>query len=259
MSENVPENDACAIGLSIVIPAYNERACLRGAVLAALSYLDDRDLDGEVIVVNDGSTDGTGEIADALAAEHERVRAEGHERNRGKGHAVRHGVRHARGDVIVFLDADLATPVGEIDKVLPAIEAGAQMVVGTRQHPDAEIEHAQPPLRRFMGGAFRSLARTMLGLRASDITCGFKAFTRDTAHRVFALATIDGWAFDAELLLIAQRLGLRVVEVPVRWADRRDSRVRPLRNALESWRQLRLIRRRMREGAYEPGGADHQA
>ena len=211
MSETVPEKDVSTTDLSIVIPAYNESACLRGAVLAALGYLDDRDLDGEVIVVNDGSTDDTGEIAEALADEHPRVRAEGYERNRGKGHAVRHGVGHARGEVIVFLDADMATPVGEIDRVLPAIDAGAEMVVGTRQHPDAEIEHAQPPMRRFMGGAFRSLARTMLGLRASDITCGFKAFTRDTADRVFALATIDGWAFDAELLVIGQRLGLRVM------------------------------------------------
>lgn len=259
VSESVPEGDVSTTGLSIVIPAYNESACLHGAVQAALNYLDARGLDGEVVVVNDGSTDDTGEIAEALATEHPRVRAEGYERNRGKGHAVRHGVQHARGEVIVFLDADLATPVEEIDRVLPAIEAGAQMVVGTRQHPDAEIEHAQPPVRRFMGGVFRSLARTMLGLHASDITCGFKTFTRDAARRVFALATIDGWAFDAELLVIAGRLELRVVEVPVRWTDRRDSRVRPLRNALESWRQLRLIRRRMREGAYEPGGADHQA
>ncbi len=253
MSEIVPERDAEAISLSIVIPAYNESACLRGAVRAALDYLHARGLEGEVIVVNDGSTDDTGRIAVELAREDARVRAEGYERNCGKGHAVRRGVEHARGATIVFLDADLATPVGEIDKVLPEIEAGAQMVVGTRQHPDAEIEHPQPRLRRFMGGVFRSLARMMLGLRVSDITCGFKAFTRDAAHGIFALSTIDGWAFDAELLVIAQRLGLRVAEVPVRWADRRDSRVRPLRNALESWRQLRLIRRRMREGAYEPG------
>jgi len=259
MSESVPDDDVSAIELSIVIPAYNESAGLRDAVMAALGYLDDRGLDGEVIVVNDGSADGTAQIADALAQDHARVRAEGYARNRGKGHAVRHGVRQARGAAIVFLDADLATPVGEIDKVLPAIAAGAQVVVGTRVHPEAEIEHPQPTVRRFMGGVFRSLARTMLGLRTSDITCGFKAFTRDAAHRLFTPATIDGWAFDAELLVIAQRLGIRVVEVPVRWTDRRDSRVRPLRNALESWRQLRLIRRRMREGAYEPGGANHQA
>ncbi|MGD9497593.1 MAG: dolichyl-phosphate beta-glucosyltransferase [Armatimonadota bacterium] len=252
-------DEASAIRLSIIIPAYNERDCLEQAVRAARHYFDARALPGEVIVVDDGSVDDTRAIAESQRREDARVRVEGYGANRGKGYAVRWGVQRARGEVIVFLDADLATPVGEIDQVLPAVEGGADVVVGTRVHPQARIERAQSPVRQFMGAGFRWLARAMLGLRVSDITCGFKAFTRAAAQRIFAAATIDGWAFDAELLVIAQRLGLRVVEVPVRWSDRRDSRVRPLRNALQSWRQLRLIRRRMREGAYEPSGAQRQA
>ncbi len=246
---------SAATTIAIVIPAYDEAACLRDAIMAALDYLDERGRSGEVVVVDDGSSDDTRDVAEATAQEDPRVRVEGYDRNRGKGHAVRRGVQRAQADVIVFLDADLATPVDEIDKVLQAVEGGAEMVVGTRVHPEARIEQPQPFLRRFMGGRFRWLARAMLGLTASDITCGFKAFTAGAARQVFELATIDGWAFDAELLVIAGRLGLRIVEVPVRWADSRDSRVRPLANALESWRQLRLIRRRMREGVYEPRGA----
>ncbi|MGC9320251.1 MAG: dolichyl-phosphate beta-glucosyltransferase [Armatimonadota bacterium] len=242
-----------AIDLSIIIPAYNEARALPVAIEVVAGYLDDRRLIGEVIVVDDGSCDDTRAIAEAAAEREDRVRLEGYERNRGKGHAVRHGVRAARGEAIVFLDADLATPVEEIDRALAAIADGADVVVGTRFHAEAEIERPQPWLRRFMGGGFRWLAKATLGLSASDITCGFKGFTAEAARAIFSRSTIDGWAFDAELLVIARRLGLRVVEVPVRWSDSRDSRVRPLANAIESWRQLMQIRRRLREGAYDPG------
>lgn len=254
MEETVSERQNRAIDLSIVVPAYNEAAALPAAIAAVMGYLDDRALDGELIVVDDGSADETRAIAEAAAEGEDRIRVEGYARNRGKGHAVRHGVAAARGEVIVFLDADLATPVEETDRALAAIADGADVVVGTRFHAEAEIERPQPWLRRFMGGRFRWLARAMLGLSESDITCGFKAFTREAARALFGRSTIDGWAFDAELLVIARRLGLRVVEVPVRWSDSRDSRVRPLANAVESWRQLMQIRRRLREGAYDPRG-----
>jgi dolichyl-phosphate beta-glucosyltransferase len=251
----VSEHSGVPNSVSIVIPAYNEQEALPGAIESALGYLDDRSLAGEVVVVDDGSSDATEEIARRAAERDERVRVVSYAANRGKGYAVRRGVHEADAetDAVVFLDADLATPVEQIDGALEAIAEGAEVVVGTRIHPDAQIEQAQPPLRRVMGAGFRRLTRAMLGLRVSDITCGFKAFERDAARRIFDLATIDGWAFDAELLVIANRLGLRMAELPVRWCDSRDSRVRPLRNAAESWRQLRRIRRRMREGAYEPG------
>lgn len=252
MEPHVDETARPAPGLTIIIPAYNEEKDLQTAIEAARGYLDDRDVGGEVLVVDDGSADDTRAIAEHAAQGDDRVRALGYEENRGKGHAVRYGVVRAEGDAIVFLDADLATPVEETDGLLEAIAGGADVVVGTRVHPEACIERPQPWLRRFMGARFRWLARMMLGLRASDITCGFKGFTREAAHAVFDRATVDGWAFDAELLVIAQRLGLTIVEVPVRWSDSRDSRVRPFANAAESWRALLAIRRRLREGAYDP-------
>ncbi|MBD3293183.1 MAG: glycosyltransferase [Armatimonadia bacterium] len=240
--------------LAIIIPAYNEEEALPEAIEQARSYLEGRQIAGEVIVVDDGSTDRTLAVAEAAAEGDELVRVVSYGENRGKGHAVRQGVRHAATDTdaVVFLDADLATPVKEVDGALKALAEGADVVIGTRIHPEARIEQAQPLLRRVMGAGFRRLTRAMLGLRVSDITCGFKVFERDAAGRIFDLATIDGWAFDAELLVIADRLGLRIAELPVRWCDSRDSRVRPLRNAAESWQQLRLIRRRMREGDYDP-------
>lgn len=255
----MPEPTATPLSVAIVIPAYNEQAALPHAIDRARRYLDERGLEGEIVVVNDGSADATLDVAEAAAAEDARVRVVSYATNRGKGYAVRQGVQRAEGDAIVFLDADLATPVEEIDRVLEAMAAGAEVVVGTRRHPDAQIQQAQPLLRRVMGGGFRAIARSMLGLSVTDITCGFKAFRREAAKSIFHRATVDGWAFDAELLVIANRLGLRVVELPVHWCDSRDSRVRPFRNAAESWRQLRLIRRRMREGAYEPGDAGGEA
>jgi len=248
----VPEPSSGPTSVAIIIPAYNEEASLPRAIERARGNLDERGIAGEIVIVNDGSTDATLAVAQAAAADDPRLKVVTHAANRGKGYAVRQGVRHADADAIVFLDADLATPVSEIAPALEALAAGAEVVVGTRHHPEARIEQPQPLLRRAMGAGFRGIARSMLHLRVSDITCGFKAFSRDAAARIFELATIDGWAFDAELLVIANRLGLRVVEMPVHWRDSRDSRVRPFRNAAQSWRQLRLIRRRMREGAYEP-------
>lgn len=254
MEPHVDETARPAPDLTIIIPAYNEETDLPTAIDAALGYLDDRDVSGEVLVVDDGSADDTRGIAERAAQRDDRVRALGYETNRGKGHAVRYGVARTAGDAIVFLDADLATPVEETDGLLEAIADGADVVVGTRVHPRARVERPQPWLRRFMGSRFRWLARTMLGLRVSDITCGFKGFTSEAAQAVFERAAVDGWAFDAELLVIAQRLGLTIVELPVRWADSRDSRVRPFANAAESWRALLAIRRRLREGAYDPRG-----
>ncbi len=237
--------------LAIVVPAYNESARIAGTVSEILRYLDEASLDGELIVVDDGSGDDTRALAQGMAAQDRRVRVVGYDDNRGKGHAVRQGVRAADADIIVFLDADLSTPVGEVDKVLAAVRGGAEMVVGSRFRPDANLVQRQPWLRRTLGAGFRWLARRTLSLTASDVTCGFKGFTRDAAGRVFALSTINGWAFDAELLVIAKKLGLSVAEVPITWEDCRDSRVRPLANAFEAWRQLRQIRRNLRKRLYD--------
>jgi dolichyl-phosphate beta-glucosyltransferase len=237
--------------LAIVVPAFNESAHIEAAVSELLRYLDEAEPGGQVIVVDDGSSDDTRALAQQMAEQDPRVRVLGYDDNRGKGHAVRAGVLAADAEVICFLDADQSTPVTEVANILEAVRQGAQVVIGSRFRPDANLVERQPLLRRLFGAGFRWLARRMLGLTASDVTCGFKGFTRAAARELFALSTINGWAFDAELLVIAQRLGLTVVEVPITWRDCRDSRVRPLANALEAWRQLRQVRRNLRERVYD--------
>jgi len=249
----MPSAEGRRSALAIVVPAYNESERIQGTLSELTGYLDARGLEGEIIVVDDGSVDGTRDLARQVAATDPRIRVIGEDTNRGKGYAVKQGVQAARAGIIVFLDADLSTPAGEMDKVLEGVAQGADMVIGSRFRPDANVAQRQRLVRRVFGAGFRWLARHLLGLQVSDVTCGFKGFTAEAARRVFALTTINGWAFDAELLVIAGRLGLRVREVPVRWSDCRDSRVRPLANAVEAWRQLRAIRRNLREGVYEGG------
>jgi len=238
--------------LSIVFPAYNEAEGLLKALQEALAYLDARGIGGEVIVVDDGSRDATREIAREFADSHPRVRVLQHTPNRGKGYAVKQGVLAARGERHVFLDVDLATPVEEIDKLLAALDAGAEVAIGTRYVRASAVEVKQRLPRRLMGSAFRWLARLILGLPVSDFTCGAKGFRAEAARELFGRLSEPGWAFDAELLMLAARAGRRVVEVPIRWRDVRGSTVAPLSATIESLRALWRIRRNDRRGRYDP-------
>jgi glycosyltransferase involved in cell wall biosynthesis len=236
--------------LSLIFPAYNEAESLPAAVAAALSYVRERGLAAEVLVVDDGSRDGTAAIARDLAAEEPLVRLLSHSPNQGKGYAVKQGMLAAQGQYRVFLDVDLATPVGELDRLLAALEGGAEVAIGTRYVPAARIETPQRLPRRFMGAVFRVLARAILGLPVSDFTCGFKGFRAAAAERLFGRLSEFGWAFDAELLMLAARAGWEPVEVPVQWRDVRGSTVAPLTAAIESWRALWRIRANDRRGQY---------
>ncbi len=239
------------LGLSIIFPAYNEAEGLVAALEAALAYVRSRALEAEVLVVDDGSRDTTADLARAFAATHPEVRVLSHTPNRGKGYAVKVGMLAARGAQRVFLDVDLATPVEELDGLRKALDDGAAVVIGTRYVPAARVEVRQRLPRRSMGAAFRALARSILRLPVSDFTCGFKGFAAPAAERLFGRLTEYGWAFDAELLLLAVRAGWQPVEVPVRWRDVRGSTVAPLSAAVESWRALRRIRANDRRGLYD--------
>jgi len=237
--------------LSLVFPAYNEAEGLQAALEVASAYLDRQALKGEIVVVNDGSRDDTLEVAQALAEADQRVRVLSHSPNHGKGYAVKQGMLNARGAYRVFLDVDLATPVEEATKLLAALERGADVAIGSRHLPGSRIEVPQRFLRRSMGSVFRSLARRMLRTPVSDFTCGCKGFRAFAAERLFGALTEPGWAFDAELILLATKAGLRLEEVPVRWRDVAHSAVAPLSAALESWRALRRVQANERRGAYD--------
>jgi len=230
--------------LSIILPAYNEEERLPQTLARIISYFAGRE-DYEIIIVDDGSTDATLALARNYAAEHPQIRVVTNGVNRGKGYSVRHGLLVARGRIRLFSDSDLSTPIEETPKLLARLEEGFDVAIGSRYSPDAELVRPQPLYRRILRLGFNLLVRLITGLCYYDTQCGFKALTEESAAVIAPRLSIPGFGFDPELLWIAERFGLRVAEVGVKWFDDRRSKVRPLRDA---WRMfLDLIRIRLRD------------
>ncbi len=211
-------------------------------------------------MVDDGSTDRTREIVEEFAKKSPMsLRLEKNPRNMGKGAAVQRGMLAGEGEYLLFTDADLSTPIQSMESFLPHLQSGADVVIGTRRHPSAKIERAQPWLRRTLGKGFIVLANLMVGIKVSDLNCGFKCFSRKAAREIFSRSRVIGWAFDAEILYLADRLGYRIVETPVTWAHSSGSQVRLRKDILSSFRGLLEIRRNSRQGLYnlpQKGGAN---
>lgn len=232
--------------ISVVIPVYNEAGCLREHVDALRPLLTElAGNDWEIVLVDDGSRDGTGAEIAALAAADPHVRCCTHAVNRGKGAAVRTGVLATRGDVVLFCDADMSTPPGTLREFLAALQAGADVVVGNRKSGAARIERWQPPIRTWLGLGFTRLSNAMTGMSVSDYTCGFKLFRGEPGRAVFAETETDGWVFDVEFIARAARRGLVIREVPVTWRHVDDTRVRVLRDVIRSFAELLALRRRL--------------
>ncbi|HEY4024884.1 MAG TPA: dolichyl-phosphate beta-glucosyltransferase [Candidatus Dormibacteraeota bacterium] len=225
--------------LSVVIPAYNEESRLPRTLAAILSHLRLRGRPFEVIVADDGSVDGTGAVAAAAGPEIRVLRLA----HAGKGAAVRAGVLATSGELVLLSDADLSTPVEELERLRAAIWSGAGLAIGSRRLGSSRVGVRQPLPRRVMGAVFNLFVRALVLPGISDTQCGFKLFRGDLARRVFSAARVDGFAFDVEAILLASQLGERVAEVPVAWHDSRQSRVRPLRDALAMFVELLRIRR----------------
>ena len=215
--------------LSIVIPAYNEASRIVSSLDAIQNYARGKDFPVETIVVDDGSTDNTVEVASA----HAEIRMLRNGRNRGKGFSVRHGVLEARGELVLFTDADLSAPIEEADKLLATMEAShADAVVGSRALARELIGTHQSPFREWGGRFFNLLVRIFTGLKIHDTQCGFKLFRRETTRRAFELQRVERFGFDPEILFLIQRLGGKVVEVPVRWNHNPATKVHYLRDSL---------------------------
>ena len=231
------------VELSVVIPAYNEASRLGDTLERVLPYLEKRGSTFEVLVVDDGSSDATVEVANEYA--HRGVWVLELARNRGKGAALRHGVVASSGAKVLLSDADLSTPIQEVERLEPWLER-ADLVLGSRAVEGARIELRQPWHRELMGKTFNLLIR-LLGFGAfRDTQCGFKLLQGEAARRLFPLLTIDRFAYDVELVWEAQRLGLRVVEVGVEWHDSPVSRVRPWQDAPQMFRDVLRVRFRRR-------------
>src|SRR6201991_3753919 len=193
--------------LSIVIPAYNESARIEHALDRVLSCVVERGWDAEVLVVDDGSTDDTAAIVQRWMTQQPRLHLIKNPGNRGKGYSVRNGLLQAAGDIVMFTDADLSAPMEEAELLMAAIQAGADVAIGSRWLDKQRQTIHQPLYRRFFGRCFNWVTRRVMGLPYKDTQCGFKAFKREPAQVIFRLQTIERWGFDPELLFIARRLG----------------------------------------------------
>jgi len=206
--------------ISIIIPAYNEEKRLPGTLEKILEYLSAGAWDfAEVVVVDDGSRDGTAKVGEDWAERHPAVRVLRNPGNRGKGYSVRHGMLEARGEWRLFSDADLSSPIEELEKLWTAAAAGADVAFGSRALDRSLVGVHQPLFRETMGRVFNLLMRLVTGLPYRDTQCGFKLFSAAAAREVFSRQLLERFGFDVEVLYIARRLGLRAVEVPVRWND----------------------------------------
>jgi dolichyl-phosphate beta-glucosyltransferase len=233
--------------LSIVVPAYNEAERLGPTIARIVAWCRAQRPSFELIVVDDGSTDATAAIARDAAAATPEVTAIGLGHNRGKGAAVRAGVLAARGERVLFSDADLATPIEELGKLDAALDAGADIAIASRALPGADIKVRQHPGRELMGRTFNAIVRLVAIGGIADTQCGFKLFRRAAAHDLFARATVDGFAFDVEILWLA-RERYRVSEVPVVWRHVEESKVSPGIDAARMLLDVLRIRWRHRRG-----------
>ena len=247
------------VRLSVVVPAFHEVAAIGSTVARLRQGLESAGIEGpvEVVVADDGSADGTAEAAERAGADRV-LRLPAH---RGKGAAVREGVLAAEGRTVVFTDADLAYPPEQIAALVLAVESGGDVVVGSRRHVDTVTLVRNRRIREVTGRAFNLLTRALLPVARSDTQCGLKAFSSAAAHQIFGASRVDGFAFDVEVFVLADALGLTVEEVPVELANSDRSSVRLWPDALTMVRDLARIRWWMSTGGYRDrlrgaGGAD---
>ncbi len=247
--------------LSIVIPAYNEAKRLPRTLERVHAYLQDAvkrwqvEMDDvEVIVVDDGSTDGTSELARTFSDKFPNFQVLRHSPNRGKGYAVKRGMLTARGRFRLFSDADLSTPIDEIDKMLPLLLSGeVDIVIASRGLPQSQLLVRQPWYREMLGRLFNLVVQALATPGIWDTQCGFKLFRGDVAERLFKLQTLDGFAFDVEVLYLARKFRYRIAEVPVRWLNDPNTKVQTLKHGMQMLRDLLVIRLNDLKGRYAEG------
>ena len=237
--------------LSIVIPAYNEERRLPKTLDAILAYLQARTYRTEILVVDDGSSDGTREVVDAYRRKHSGLRLVSNGKNRGKGFSVRHGMLEARGEITLFTDADLSTPIEEADKLFAALrDENFDCAIGSRAMERSLIEVHESQIREQAGMLFNRVVRWTMRIEFSDTQCGFKAFRRERARPIFERQRVDRFGFDPEILFLAKRNGLRVAEVPVRWSHDFATKVNVLGDGLQMVLELLRIRWNAVRGVY---------
>jgi dolichyl-phosphate beta-glucosyltransferase len=228
--------------LSVVVPAYNEEQRLPRTIEAIERYLEGKGIPYELILVDDGSVDGTRLIMEKAAERNSRVRVEALPQNRGKGRAIATGVAVARGSEILVTDADLSTPIEELDKLQAALDSGAGIAIGSRAVKGSRVEVSQPIYRVVMGKTFNLMVQALLLPGVWDTQCGFKLLRADVAHAVFAGLTTDRFGYDPEILYRAKKQGVKIAEVPVVWRNSAPTKVSTFRTSLEMFKDVLRIR-----------------
>ena len=239
------------LDLSIVIPAYNEEGRLPKTLDCIVAYLQTRPDRAEIIVVDDGSSDGTAKVAIAYQQKYSALRLLSNNENRGKGFSVCHGMLEARGEISLFTDADLSTPIEEADKLFASLrEQGFDAAIGSRAVDRSFIEVHQSVIREQAGIFFNYMVRWIMGIEFSDTQCGFKAFRRERTRIIFEQQRIERFGFDPEILFLAKRNGLRVAEIPVRWSHNSATKVNVVADGIRMLLELLLIRWNAMRGFY---------
>jgi dolichyl-phosphate beta-glucosyltransferase len=235
--------------LEVVVPAYNESERIVRTLERIREFYSDQDYTWRCVVVSDGSQDNTREIVANFAMEDARFSVIEYQPNRGKGYAVRMGMLAAQAEMVLFCDADLATPQEETVKLLAAMRSGSDVAIGSRPLKESSLEVRQPLYREYLGRAFNKAVQLLAIKGIDDTQCGFKMFTQSAAQQVFSRCSLNGFSFDFEALMIARDIGLRIDEVPIRWRHQEGSKVVLLRDGPRMLRdlvKLRLMGKRAR-------------
>lgn len=246
---NIPNN--FKFKFSIIIPAYNEENRIKETLSKIDDYLKLNRLNAEIIVVNDGSTDKTSQTVKAFQETIKNLKLSEYSKNEGKGFAVKSGIEKSSGEFILFADADNSTPIEELDNLYDCLlKTNSQIAIGSRYMPSSKVKIAQPKYRILLGRMGNLLIRLFLIDNIKDTQCGFKLFTHEAAKKIFSFQKVKRFGFDMEALVIANNLDYKIIEIPVSWYNSKESRIRPIKDALITLKDLIYIKLNLWSGRY---------
>jgi dolichyl-phosphate beta-glucosyltransferase len=240
--------------ISLIIPAYNEGKRLPATLEKIMAFLQSEGAEAEILIVDDGSIDNTAQVAREFSSRYPSIFLISTP-HRGKGHAVKSGMLKARGDMLLLVDADLSVPIDHVWKLLVSSDREDVIAIGSREAPGAE-RLQEPPYRHALGVLYNVLLRHLLNLSVKDTQCGFKCFHNRIAKKLFSLQTLNGWAFDVEILYLASRMGCGIIEVPVIWQYDSDTRIKVARDSCAMLRDLFFIKWNDLKGRYRTAGSE---